>query len=291
MVCSSHEATHQIFQEDPAVLGRLLRGTGVGISPTWKIDSVPTDATTSIPLERRVDAVFKFENEKGKTVIVPLEVQLARDNCKPSTWLYYVAYLQEKYQAPALLVIVCQNEAVARWAEKAMTFGPDFWTSATLRPVVLSSRNIPRISDLETAMQDVTLAALSVIVHAKDPEIDALLHVAAEAIERGLEGTQKYDLFELVECGLGKKPAAEKWSTILSMDTSMYRSQTAENLRGEGRAQQLAQNIVDILRLRDIDTTAEERERILACDVLTTLEARFARAVNATSVEDIFRDR
>ena len=75
------------------------------------------------------------------------------------------------------------------------------------------------------------------------------------------------------------------------MDTSFYQSKTSQRLRAEGRRQQRAQIIVDILRLRDIELGEDERERILGCEDVDQLKVWFDRAVNAEAAADVFGER
>jgi hypothetical protein len=75
------------------------------------------------------------------------------------------------------------------------------------------------------------------------------------------------------------------------VDTSFYQSKTSQRLRAEGRRQQRAQIIVDILRLRDIELGEDERERILGCEDVDQLKVWFDRAVNAEAAADVFGER
>lgn len=72
------------------------------------------------------------------------------------------------------------------------------------------------------------------------------------------------------------------------MDLSFYNSVTSQRLRADGRKQQRAQDIVEILRLRDVELTGRERERILGCIDGEELKTWFDRAVSAEAARDVF---
>lgn len=72
------------------------------------------------------------------------------------------------------------------------------------------------------------------------------------------------------------------------MDLSFYNSVTSQRLRADGRKQQRAQDIVEILRLRDVELSGRERERILGCVDGEELKTWFDRAVNAEAAGDVF---
>ncbi|MFD5102682.1 hypothetical protein [Streptomyces albidochromogenes] len=72
------------------------------------------------------------------------------------------------------------------------------------------------------------------------------------------------------EQGLGTAPAAQIWRDLMAVDLSFFRSETAQRLRGEGRAEGRAEDI--LLLLTDLDT----------------LSVWFDRAITATSAEEVF---
>ncbi|MFE9177047.1 hypothetical protein ACFYN5_12360 [Streptomyces sp. NPDC007126] len=95
---------------------------------------------------------------------------------------------------------------------------------------------------------------------------------------------------ELTEQGLGTTPAANLWRQIMAADLSFFQSQTAQNLRAEGRAVGRAEAILLLLGDRGVEVPEEARERILGCQDLEVLDLWVRRAVTAVSVAEVFGD-
>ncbi|MFE1069688.1 MULTISPECIES: hypothetical protein [Streptomyces] len=73
-----------------------------------------------------------------------------------------------------------------------------------------------------------------------------------------------------------------------SPDLSFFQSQTAQNLRAEGRAVGRAEAILLLLGDRGVEVPEEARERILGCQDLEVLDLWVRRAVTAVSVAEVF---
>ncbi|MBH5135323.1 hypothetical protein I3J14_35340 [Streptomyces sp. HB-N217] len=69
---------------------------------------------------------------------------------------------------------------------------------------------------------------------------------------------------------------------------SFFQSQTAQNLRAEGRAVGRAEAILLLLGDRGVEVSEEARERILGCHDLGVLGVWFRRAITAVSVAEVF---
>ncbi|MEW2073012.1 hypothetical protein ACFZAG_17950 [Streptomyces sp. NPDC012403] len=70
------------------------------------------------------------------------------------------------------------------------------------------------------------------------------------------------------------------------MDLSWFQSQTAQQLRAEGRAE----DVLLLLDHRRIEVSGQERERVMDCGDPGTLEIWFTRAITATSAAEVFED-
>ncbi|MCM1937813.1 hypothetical protein NC239_06255 [Streptomyces sp. G3] len=77
-----------------------------------------------------------------------------------------------------------------------------------------------------------------------------------------------------------------------SPDLSFFQSQTAQNLRAEGREEGVAatraEDILLLLGDRGVEVSEEARERILGCQDLGVLGVWFRRAITAVSVAEVF---
>ena len=102
MVSSSHEAMHRIFRDHPEVIDATFRALG-----------------------------FKFpETMDGRSFIFVFEAQRRIDADKRFSWPYYIAHLHEYYRMPVFLVVICQDDATAKWAFKPIEMRVEEWNLA-----------------------------------------------------------------------------------------------------------------------------------------------------------------
>lgn len=287
MVNSPHEVMHRIFQEDPGVFARAFRVLGLPIPDPVSVALLSTDLTEHKPLERRADTVLKIDTASEGSYLLVVESQSRRDEDKPYSWTYYLAYLQAKYRLPCTLLVVCQDFDTALWADRNFIMGPRIWAVLTLRPMVLGPHNVPVVNDLAVAALDIPLAAFSAVTHARSAEIGVILGTLAEALKTVDEDTATV-FAELTELGLGASPAAEIWRNLMAVDLSFFRSETSQRLRAEGRAEAKAEAVIGVLRKREIKVPQDVIDRVAGCSDTEVLETWFDRAFEVTKAADIF---
>jgi hypothetical protein len=100
MVSSSHEALHRIFQEDPGLFARAVKGLGVLFDTPVSVSKLPTDLTENRPVERRVDTLLRMDTADNGSFVLAVESQGRRDPDKPASWAYYLSHLYAKYRTP-----------------------------------------------------------------------------------------------------------------------------------------------------------------------------------------------
>lgn len=296
MVGSSHEALHRIFHHDSEMLGKTFRALGLELPTPDTVSAISGDVTEIRPLERRIDTLLRCETVDGKAYLVLVEAQRGCDLDKPFSWMYYLAYLADRYKLPALLLVVCHDRRVAKWASQPFKHGVGAWAALTLRPLVVGPHNVPAVVDEEVARHDVLLAVFSVLTHANDAEIGAILKALVSALKTLDDEEKAYDLAELTGIGLEDTPAGMIWRQMMAMDTSFYRSSFSRQLRAEGHAEGRAEgeaegrvlSVARILDKRDILITEEQRVRLFTCDDLEQLDKWLDRAVTATRASEVF---
>lgn len=290
MVSSPHEAMHRIFQEHPGLLSGVSAVLGVNLTVPAKVTLLPTDLTEARPLERRVDTLLKYEAEHEEdSFVLAVEAQGAKDPDKPASWAYYASYLLAKYGVQPVLLIVCQDRATAEWAARPTRFGPRDHPLLTLTPLVAGPHNMPVITTAAEAGKDLAFTTLSVITHAKDPDIEVILKATATAL-RDTPSDVAAPMIELISQGMGSYPAAEDWRKLVSVDLSFYTSPISQEIRAEGATMRAAVDVLKVLGARRMDVPEVVRERIVNCDDLDTLGRWLERAVIVPSAEDIFAD-
>ncbi|MER5297941.1 hypothetical protein ABT039_00600 [Streptomyces lasiicapitis] len=293
MVSSSHEAMHRIFQKEPGVFGRAFRALDLPFPVPTAVSIMPTDLTETTPLERRVDTLLRFDTENEGSFLLAVEAQGRRDRAKPASWAYYTSYLHAKYQLPTVLLVTCQDKSTAVWAAAPYSVGPAHWPMLTLRPLVLGPHNVPVITDVRAAAQDIPLATLSAITHSKDANADAILKALAAALKT-IDRENAEIFSELTEQGLANSPALKTWRELVTVELSFFRSETSQRLRAEGhtegRAEERAESVLRTLKHRGIEVPEAVRQRIVDCADLETLAAWVDLSYTVKSAEELFAD-
>ncbi|MER6630595.1 Yae1 family protein [Streptomyces sp. NPDC000987] len=309
MVGSSHEAMHRIFQDHPRLFSRVSEVLGIGFAPPTSVTVLPTDVTETRPLERRLDTLLKLETQDDEPLLLAVEAQGSKDPDKPASWAYYASYLLTKYRLQPMLLVVCQDPAIAEWAACPVAFGPPQWPLLILRPLVAGPHNMPVLTDPAEVREDLALATLSAITHAKNPAIEAILKAMTVALRDEPEALAN-PIIELVAQGLGRNPAADIWRKLVAVDLSFYKSPLSQEIREEGRVEgrvegreegrqeglvkgetrRAARDVLQVLEVRGIGIPDAVRERVLRCDDPDTLSRWLGRAVIAPTAEDIFAE-
>ncbi|MFI1357342.1 hypothetical protein ACH4TV_27715 [Streptomyces sp. NPDC020898] len=161
MVSSSHEAMHRIFRQEPGLLASVARKLDIPAFGTpISVTELPTDLTENHPVERRVDTLLQIE-EAGGSYVLAVEAQGKPNKSKHGTWAYYMAFAQQKYQLPPLLLVICRDRRTAAWAAQPVKFGPPQWQGLALQPLVIGPDDIPAVESLDEATRDVPMAVLS----------------------------------------------------------------------------------------------------------------------------------
>ncbi|MFE2382533.1 RpnC/YadD family protein [Streptomyces misionensis] len=297
MVSSPPDTMHQIFRKEPDLFARLLPRAGIAFPEYHSIETLDTDLTEIRPLERRVDSLFRVHTvgDDGGFLLA-VESQGKPDPDKHNSWTYYLAYMYAKYRLPPVLLVVCQDKATATWAAEPIRVGSPFHTSMQVFPMVLGPKTLPVITDPEEAAKDVPATAFSVLAHAKDPGLLAIMDEVAPAV-----GPHK-DWAEIVEIGLGEGPARDYWRKLMDAYTPVFPGggsvmeeawrkvhadgEAKGEMRGEAKGE--AKAVLRVLRARGVEVSESVRERVMACADLDVLETWLDRSLSVASAEELF---
>ncbi|MFI1419640.1 hypothetical protein ACH4VX_16875 [Streptomyces sp. NPDC020731] len=293
MVGSPHDTLHQIFRKEPDLFARLLPRVGIAFPEYHSIESLDTDLTEIRPLERRVDSLFRVRTVgEGGGFLLAVESQGKPVQEKHNSWTYYLAYLYAKYRLPPVLLVVCQDRATASWAAEPIRVGSCFHTSMQIFPLVLGPKNLPLIADPEEAAQDIPVTAFSVLAHAKDPGLLAIMDGVGPVV-----GPHK-DWAEIIEVGLGEGPARDYWRKLMEaytpvfpgngtvMEEAWHKVHADGEARGEARGE--AKAVLRVLRARGVEVSDAVCERVMACVDLDVLETWLDRSLTVASAEELF---
>jgi hypothetical protein len=175
------------------------------------------------------------------------------------------------------------KQETAEWAREPITIGLAGLTCMTVTPVVLGPDNVPAVTSLAEAADDIPFAVFSALTHSRGPEAHAILKALAAALDTIDTETADF-LVEFTEAGLGNTPGQRIWKVLMATVTYPYVSE----LRSKGRAQGQAQSILQVLDRRGIAVDDSTRERIESCTDTDTLSAWLDRALTATKATDLF---
>ncbi|WP_330305882.1 MULTISPECIES: hypothetical protein [unclassified Streptomyces] len=288
MVTSAHEASHRIFQDRPEILTPVFGALGIPLPEKATVDVLTPDVTELRPLERRVDSVLRIDPSDGDTFLLAIEAQQRRDADKESSWAYYVAHLQAKYDLPVLLLVVCQDRATAKWATGPFTCGARGWIAQSTHPLVIGPDNVPVISEPRAVAENLAMTAFAALTHGRSPGTTAILEALARALQATDGKSAKY-YYDLLEVGLGETPAGAKWRELMTFVTYFPgRGTVRETAYLEGKAEDRASLVLRVLEKRGIPVPAAVQERITSCTDFDTLTVWFDRAITAERAEDLF---
>jgi hypothetical protein len=285
-----HEALHRVFQEDPTLFARALeRALGVDFPPIRAVSVINTDLTEVKPLARWVDTPLLVESDAGDRFMVIIESQTKDDESKRQSWPYYLSYLNNRFDCPALLVVVTADAKTATWARQPIEMRVLGRLSQATYPLVLAPDNIPVIHDAERVSQDVMMAVLSALTHRHEPQVGGILKALAAALD-GVELDTAMFLAAFTEVGLGDSPAAQTWRALMTTMAYPYQSRLRQQWRDEGRTNEAVTAVLRVLGARGLVVPRAVERRIRDLSDIAELEALLTRAVTVEQAKDLFDD-
>jgi hypothetical protein len=233
---SEHEGLHRVFQLDEKLFARSLAnilGAPVPEPEPGGVSVLSVDLTETRPLERRAGTVllvrYKEGGVPGKYILL-IESQTDPSEERRRRWPRYIGYLHDKYECPVVLLVVCSKKETAEWARRPIRGGLPGLVSMTVTPVVLGPDNVPVVSTVEEASEDVTAAMLSALTHSRGAQARGILEALAAALDTIDTKTAGF-LAEYIEDGLGETPAQSIWKVLMATVTYPYVS----SIRSQGR--------------------------------------------------------
>ncbi|NGO70744.1 hypothetical protein [Streptomyces boncukensis] len=297
MVKSPHEARHHVIREFPEILERAFSILDLPSTGSTDIEFPSCDLTEIRPVERRVDTLVRIScRDSGRKYLVLAESQSGKDEDKGRSWAYYLSYLANRYpNEHPLLLVMCDQERVAKWAMGPFHIGHGSRPNLTVTPFVTWPGNIPEVTDQERAAEDLPFAVFSVMTHVHGPRIGDILKTFAYALRKAEDPTIYADLVASAVAGTA---AAEHWENLMAAGIFELNGPVAEGLREagreagreEGEVKRAAQCLLQALQKRGLRLTAEQSTRISDCHDLELLDRWFDRSLTATSVSEVFRE-
>ncbi|WP_100448772.1 hypothetical protein [Glycomyces xiaoerkulensis] len=290
MVSHPHEIPIRLFQNRPELAAELLvKRVGADLPAYASAESESEALTDNDPIELNCDNVSVFRDAVGNAVYAIItEVQRSEDAAKSFSWPMYLTILRKRLQCPVRLLVVCTDDATAHWARRPIEIGPPGFT---LLADVIGPEELIQATDEQEAHEAAELLILAAAMVRKGPQGDSMAHALGRRLNELSEAERRkyagwaWRLLSQEACRVLEEYMSLTYQEYLESPAGQLelRGERRGELRGEIRA------LLKLVELRGIEVSAEARERIESCTDSGQVERWFARAVEASSIDQILR--
>ena len=242
-----HELILLLFRNRTGSAADLLRELDVEVPEYDEICVESSDLSNLRPAEYRADLVLFLTRGSRKMLGVIVEVQLRRDEDKPYTWPAYLANLRARHRCPVCLLVVTIDDNIARWAGRAIEVGP----GTQCIPWVVGPSNVPAITELQNARENVELAVLSAIEYGQGTDINLAARIASAAIvaSAALDAESSRMYLDLILMSVSQNTPEMIEATMNSLGYE-YQSDFARRYVAQGRTEGRVEVVLQQLALR-----------------------------------------
>lgn len=176
----------------------LLEILGLGEYAVGAVIRIEKAAFTEVaPVERRADVVIFIDGPNPLVLI--FEIQLRRDQDKPTAWNSYIAHAYARWKCQVALVVLTPSDAVATWASQPIS--PHIGSSWT--PFVLGPADMPLNWTVQDVSERLDLAILCAATHGNKREAEQLCtqvwHEMVQRMDGGrIESTRYTDYLDVL---------------------------------------------------------------------------------------------
>ncbi len=284
MVSVIHEAVVELFRNRPELAVEALTDLlGVPVASQGVPQSYDSDLSETLPPEYRADLALILD-EMG----IIVEVQRNPDERKRFSWPAYQAVFRARLQRPAVVLVVCLTESIARWSSEPIEMGQP---GLIFRPLVLGPAQIPVVRSEEAARTTPELGVLSAMVHGQGEHGEEIGRAVVPVLG-GLDAERSRLYLDLVLFSLSE--AARAALEAIMIQGYEYQSDFARRYFSQGRqagveiGQRQGQCAV-LIRLAEQRfgaMPAESRVRVEAADA-QTVDRWLDRLLTASSLDEL----
>jgi hypothetical protein len=276
MVSVLHEGVLELLRERPGFAAKLAQLVDAPVPRFREARAVDPTLTQVVPLELHADSVVVLAGETPVLGII-VESQLQRDDRKLFTWPAYAVCARARHTCPCVLIVVTPSSQVAAWASVPIDLG-----CGSFRALVLGPEQIPKVTELHTALAAPDLTMLSVIVHGKGDVATAIqIARAAYAVAQNETNEERQALYlGLIEAALSE---AVKQELDMKLSEMKFPPRAYTQAKVEGKAEAL----LKVLEGRGIATTAAQRAQIAACTDGMTMDDWLDRSISVSSIAEL----
>ncbi len=270
-----------MLRERPALAAELLTCVRSGLVPSFSEARLESgDLSEHAPAAYHADAVVTL-GDTDPALAVIVEVQLRPDKRKHLSWPAYLATARARLGCPAILLVICPDQAVAAWARRSILLGHP---GLVLTPLVLGPDEVPVLTDWASEDLAPELVVMSAAVHGAGPDGAKVFSAMLDCLEN-IRPEQARGYIDEV---LAVLPMAARrlLEEMLKSGTREYKSDFARRYYSAGEAQM----VLAVLSARGIDVPEQIQARISECVDREQLETWGRRAATADSIDDLFLD-
>ncbi|HSN97367.1 MAG TPA: hypothetical protein VLS89_03680, partial [Candidatus Nanopelagicales bacterium] len=291
-----HNALVQLFRDNPALVPRLLDELfGVVVPPHATVTVVEASLDLLKPIEFRADLALELRDVAGRIVFAAvLEAQLSDDPDKKYSWPVYVTVLRARKRCPAAVLVVAPDEHVAAWAAQPIQLGPTR-DMGMVRPLVLGPAQLPRITDIDSALRVPELAVLSARAHGNGPDGLAVLAAAMaglEVLEPEAAGVYFHVIYEALRDPVRRAMEAMVMSrmNLPKIPLPQYVLDLHAEMRAhraQGKAEGMREVLLDLAGRTGVPLSSAAIEQITACSDIATLKRWIENALTARTTDEL----
>jgi Domain of unknown function (DUF4351) len=282
-----HELLILLFRNRCESAPELLRAFDLSLPEYDEVRVESSDLGDLRPAEYRADLVLILERGARKALGIIVEVQLARDKDKSYVWPAYIANLRARHRCPVCLLVITLDDSVSRWARRPIDLGP----GTTCHPWVIGPSNVPAVTELREAEENVELAVLSAIEHGRSTDVALAVRIAFAAIEasKKIDAERSRLYFDVVmrclseNVGIALEPYMNSFG--IEYESDFARRYVAEG-RIEGKAEGRVEMVLKLLALRFGSLSDADQARIRSARD-AELDAVAERVLTAQTLEEV----
>ncbi len=296
MPTAEHDAIAELFSQRPDLAPALLQRLGRPLPEFTSIAIVPAAFSQKMAVEYRADLVLLLKQGRRRVQAVVIEVQRAIEKSKLLSWPVYQTLARARHGCTAIVLVVCLDRDVARWAKRPVRVGG----GSVFRAEVLGPEQIPRVTSGKEARETPELSVLSALAHGADEGgaavVRTMLKTAARLDE---EASRFYTDLVLARAG----DVAKKILEAMMFKDHEYQSDFAKKYYGqgltkglakgeakgkaEGEAKGKAEAVLAVLAARGLKVSKAQRASIAGCSEVTQLDAWLRQAATASEASEL----
>jgi hypothetical protein len=289
MPSSWHDAVVQMICDEPGLALQVLHewaGADVPAGLAARVESPAFNDRRSTDFAADVVVSAGPAAQPSHAVIV--EAQQHRHDDKLAQWPRYAAAAWLLLRCPVHLLVICPSQAAADFYDRPL---PTSLPGFTLRPAVIGPAQVRAITNLQEAVENPGMAALSVAVHCRRRGVAEAFAAALAALPPG-EGSAYYEKAHSMSAPQIRAILEQMMTTTGWLVSSPFAKEHFGRGLAEGEAMGEAKGEADaimlVLQARGLPVSAEQQARITGCADLDQLRRWVASAAVVSAAADLF---